>query len=282
MEPCHLCPPGKRVVQYCNKNHQTNCGDCPPRTFSSASNNDTTCIRCSDCKRKEILVSNCTSFSDTVCRCPEGFRYDKQNPCIKCLEGEILVQNICQKLPNTPNTPTIASNKNEIIIGIVVAAVLFFIGFMLLCFYWLTRRRKKKEKSLLNNHAGNNPDLLEQSKLVDINLRNNDYHSQPCPHIVYSPSQDQLLNEKISRNIPYEFLCELEKELEMPEQWQKLAAKLDFSYSSICNLKKATCPINALFDNLVAEQKKTYKDLCNALELINKRCMALKVVTFLN
>ncbi|KAF4112452.1 tumor necrosis factor receptor superfamily member 9 isoform X2 [Onychostoma macrolepis] len=76
------CPPG----QMFNHNKKS-CEPCPPKLFSASENRY--CDNCIECKKGSREVKKCTTTSDAVCRCKEGFTpidEQKQEICF-CKKG---------------------------------------------------------------------------------------------------------------------------------------------------------------------------------------------------
>ncbi|XP_043097950.1 tumor necrosis factor receptor superfamily member 9 [Puntigrus tetrazona] len=91
------------------------CKACPPKLFSDKEFS-AYCENCSECKKGSREVKSCTSTSDAVCKCKEGFTpvykqnqvvcfckkgfgIDHTGNCVECMEGFFTDQNdsICKK-----------------------------------------------------------------------------------------------------------------------------------------------------------------------------------------
>ncbi|KAM9724045.1 tumor necrosis factor receptor superfamily member 5 isoform 2-T2 [Menidia menidia] len=82
---CERCPAGKYVKAKCNATQATQCEECPRGYFTATTNHLNECKRCKDCISRNQLkkVQDCTSVTDTVCECSEGY-FCSSDECEHC------------------------------------------------------------------------------------------------------------------------------------------------------------------------------------------------------
>ncbi|XP_077060213.1 tumor necrosis factor receptor superfamily member 9b [Siphateles boraxobius] len=92
---CTQCHPGNRIVSECGPDPKKLCTPCGKDNFIPLANPDASrwiCQRCEECIGERMRVKeNCTTSSDTVCGCLQGYRCgnDKCLHCLKeCGKGE--------------------------------------------------------------------------------------------------------------------------------------------------------------------------------------------------
>ncbi|KAM4636253.1 tumor necrosis factor receptor superfamily member 1A [Discoglossus pictus] len=84
---CKKCPIGKYKVSDCaNPLEVTKCKSCDPGTFTAISNNARACQKCTRCKEplRQVALSACTLYKDTVCGCPSGQFQSKAGNTFTC------------------------------------------------------------------------------------------------------------------------------------------------------------------------------------------------------
>uniref|UniRef100_A0ACB8EVR0 Uncharacterized protein n=2 Tax=Sphaerodactylus townsendi TaxID=933632 RepID=A0ACB8EVR0_9SAUR len=65
---CTICGVGFGLVYPCSEYQNTVCEECPLGTFSEEANHVDPCFPCTICEENEIMVRECTTGSDAVCR----------------------------------------------------------------------------------------------------------------------------------------------------------------------------------------------------------------------
>nr|XP_046255213.1 tumor necrosis factor receptor superfamily member 1A isoform X2 [Scatophagus argus] len=100
---CKMCPAGE-YQESC-----TECKPCPAGSYTAKTNRDDECLRCSgDCKQVYNLkvVQNCTSKSDVVCVCEDGFTCTNRVPhSANC--------RFCKKIQETTTTAAAITSRRD-------------------------------------------------------------------------------------------------------------------------------------------------------------------------
>ncbi|XP_076374216.1 tumor necrosis factor receptor superfamily member 16-like isoform X1 [Tachypleus tridentatus] len=83
---CLSCPPGFGVKYKCTSTEETQCVPCRSGDiFSTASDDETVCVKCSECPKNSRLVKKCNATHDVECACEKGFYMDtKEKACKHC------------------------------------------------------------------------------------------------------------------------------------------------------------------------------------------------------
>ncbi|XP_072535665.1 uncharacterized protein [Salminus brasiliensis] len=137
---CLECPPGKYLAS-CHK-----CSKCPADCYMSQTNRERSCHRCYlNCQPwlNMQVVKNCSSVSDVVCHCMDGFFCSKRDLYINQCK-------ICSPIPTSQSTsasanPAPSSQRTHdmwkvwIVIVVLLSILLIIVITLLLC------RRQKKE-----------------------------------------------------------------------------------------------------------------------------------------
>ncbi|QHR78491.1 tumor necrosis factor receptor-like protein [Lymphocystis disease virus 4] len=97
------CPPGYRINKtYTNKTVE--CVPCTKGSYTEIRNKLTKCLRCDACQYPKEIEVNCTTSSNSKCKCKQGFyyndRYSDCVPCSKCKHSEKIVVS-CTPTHNT-------------------------------------------------------------------------------------------------------------------------------------------------------------------------------------
>ncbi|XP_066528539.1 tumor necrosis factor receptor superfamily member 9a [Hoplias malabaricus] len=111
---CLKCSPGHRMVSSCGKDRNALCEPCGPNTFIANAPTKPFCDRCTQCLHPQFVEKACTSSSDTVCGCKEGFRCGNKlcSYCVdECGKGqEPTSQRTCRDCPEETFNDQIHSN----------------------------------------------------------------------------------------------------------------------------------------------------------------------------
>ncbi|XP_066547463.1 tumor necrosis factor receptor superfamily member 14-like [Amia ocellicauda] len=80
-ECCPMCPPGNRVNRHCTDFSSTSCIPCVHETFTDQPNGLDKCRPCSVCDAGLGLetLRRCTSSSDALCTCVNGYYCEEPN-----------------------------------------------------------------------------------------------------------------------------------------------------------------------------------------------------------
>ncbi|XP_022241082.1 tumor necrosis factor receptor superfamily member 16-like isoform X1 [Limulus polyphemus] len=84
---CQSCPPGFGVKYKCTNTEETQCVPCRSGdTFSTTSDDETVCIKCSECPENSRLIEKCNATHDIQCACEKGFYMDTEEKFCKHCE----------------------------------------------------------------------------------------------------------------------------------------------------------------------------------------------------
>ncbi|KAK3526079.1 hypothetical protein QTP70_014643 [Hemibagrus guttatus] len=73
---CNRCPPGYRLQKHCTETHQTLCRPCDEGLYTEVWDYIYECLPCRWCRSNQVEVQTCTSSTNRVCGCKEGFYLD--------------------------------------------------------------------------------------------------------------------------------------------------------------------------------------------------------------
>ncbi|KAG7324563.1 hypothetical protein KOW79_012579 [Hemibagrus wyckioides] len=106
---CDLCPPGYHVQKHCTKTQQTICWPCNEGLYSEVWNYIYRCLPCRWCWSNQVEVQKCTSSTNRVCKCKEGFYLDSDicRPHSVCPSGYIV------KEKGSPDRDTVCERCQE-------------------------------------------------------------------------------------------------------------------------------------------------------------------------
>ncbi|XP_047453806.1 tumor necrosis factor receptor superfamily member 6B-like [Mugil cephalus] len=98
---CNKCPPGNYMGAHCTATSPTRCYPCIPDYYTELWNYMPMCLYCSNlCSENQEVEKECSSTSNTVCRCKEGF-YASDDFCFphsECGPGQgVLTKGTLQK-----------------------------------------------------------------------------------------------------------------------------------------------------------------------------------------
>ncbi|XP_007249852.2 tumor necrosis factor receptor superfamily member 1A isoform X1 [Astyanax mexicanus] len=156
---CIKCPAGK----YCKSCNE--CADCPRWTYNSKENTERRCHSCYKNCRPEFhmqVVKNCSSVSDVVCRCMDGYVCKKKDPytnqCTLCSPIPTSQPTTTSTTQHDPEPKTTPDDRDKVHAGIevwIVVVVLLSLTLSVFITMHLCRRRKKCLKDLVKrcSHA---------------------------------------------------------------------------------------------------------------------------------
>nr|XP_023397591.1 tumor necrosis factor receptor superfamily member 26-like isoform X1 [Loxodonta africana] len=93
---CRNCMSGQYVRKPCSENHGVGeCEVCGDETYTSHSSGLTYCLPCTQCRKDQEVVANCTRTSNRQCQCKTGFYCESEDreicrPCHSCPEGTVI------------------------------------------------------------------------------------------------------------------------------------------------------------------------------------------------
>ncbi|XP_070571022.1 tumor necrosis factor receptor superfamily member 16-like [Ptychodera flava] len=64
---CDICPAGFGALVMCSVNYNSECIECENGTYSDEFSTTGQCKQCSDCKDDQVVLSPCTTLSNTIC-----------------------------------------------------------------------------------------------------------------------------------------------------------------------------------------------------------------------
>ncbi|KAI1892487.1 hypothetical protein AGOR_G00133920 [Albula goreensis] len=100
---CKRCKPGNHMVQQCGEDPKELCSPCKAGTYTTDPALSS-CQRCTQCTGVQMVKHDCTSTSDTVCGCINGYRCGnaKCTHCIQeCGQGQEPTENqTCRPCPH--------------------------------------------------------------------------------------------------------------------------------------------------------------------------------------
>ncbi|KAK3558318.1 hypothetical protein QTP86_016900, partial [Hemibagrus guttatus] len=73
---CNRCPPGYHLQKHCTETHQTLCRPCDEGLYTEVWDYIYECLPCRWCRSNQVEVQTCTSSTNRVCGCKEGFYLD--------------------------------------------------------------------------------------------------------------------------------------------------------------------------------------------------------------
>nr|XP_023397592.1 tumor necrosis factor receptor superfamily member 26-like isoform X2 [Loxodonta africana] len=77
---CRNCMSGQYVRKPCSENHGVGeCEVCGDETYTSHSSGLTYCLPCTQCRKDQEVVANCTRTSNRQCQCKTGFYCESED-----------------------------------------------------------------------------------------------------------------------------------------------------------------------------------------------------------
>ncbi|XP_016091954.1 tumor necrosis factor receptor superfamily member 6-like isoform X2 [Sinocyclocheilus grahami] len=104
---CCFCQTGHRFLSHCTDKHDTKCEWCGHGTYIDHPNNDDKCQPCQICDSNANMdtMLNCSSSSNTVCRCKDNYYCDKGDLCKACYPCDTCEKHgVKEKCTETTNT----------------------------------------------------------------------------------------------------------------------------------------------------------------------------------
>ncbi|KAG9337665.1 hypothetical protein JZ751_028302 [Albula glossodonta] len=151
---CKRCKPGNHMVQQCGEDPKELCSPCKAGTYTTDPTLSS-CQRCTQCTGVQMVKHDCTSTSDTVCGCINGYRCGNANcpPGHRILfPGTRFQDSICSNIsiviPEVnirPNTKENVPPDNLIMVIGCLSVIVFTIGLAsFVCKHLLKKKDTKK------------------------------------------------------------------------------------------------------------------------------------------
>ncbi|XP_055039921.2 tumor necrosis factor receptor superfamily member 9b isoform X1 [Misgurnus anguillicaudatus] len=98
---CKKCKPGNRLITDCGPDQNALCSPCGNDTYI-LDTSQKNCLRCTQCIGVMRVKIKCSSSSDTVCECSQGFRCGNEQCSfcvIECVKGQQPKDRECEPCP---------------------------------------------------------------------------------------------------------------------------------------------------------------------------------------
>uniref|UniRef100_A0A671KT00 Tumor necrosis factor receptor superfamily member 6 n=1 Tax=Sinocyclocheilus anshuiensis TaxID=1608454 RepID=A0A671KT00_9TELE len=170
---CCLCQTGHRFLSHCTDKNDTKCEWCEHGTYIDHPNNDDKCQPCKICDSNANMdkMLNCSSSSNTVCRCKDNYYCDKGDLCKACYPCDTCEKHgVKEKCTETTNT-VCHDAKEPVHLQVVIVAVLvslILVAGVGVVVFWLCRKCKYHFKGRPIEPAVHLTDLDLDSYLLDI------------------------------------------------------------------------------------------------------------------
>ncbi|XP_066539198.1 tumor necrosis factor receptor superfamily member 1B [Hoplias malabaricus] len=160
---CKKCQPGEFMLQRCSEKDETQCKPCGTDYYIDYYNVERSCEMCSRCtKMNMIKIKECTSKSNTVCGCSNGYKCNNEQ-CDEC----VIVQGVMTTASTTTTTTTTTTtrvtqpsaqsvNTNPIpdpIDSVWISLSLCCTCFLLTCFILISRHTPASGRTLSASNA---------------------------------------------------------------------------------------------------------------------------------
>ncbi|XP_064143675.1 tumor necrosis factor receptor superfamily member 26-like isoform X2 [Loxodonta africana] len=135
---CRNCMSGQYVRKPCSENHGVGeCEVCGDETYTSHSSGLTYCLPCTQCRKDQEVVANCTRTSNRQCQCKTGFYCESEDreicrPCHSCPEGTVIrhpcnatTDTVCEEEKGKANGDSWLSIIPVVLVVIVLASCLY-------------------------------------------------------------------------------------------------------------------------------------------------------------
>ncbi|XP_047015919.1 tumor necrosis factor receptor superfamily member 6B [Ictalurus punctatus] len=99
---CDRCPPGSHLQKHCTDTQRTVCRPCDAGFYTEFSNYIYDCLPCDWCSSDQTEAKKCTSSSNRVCQCKEGFYWNSHF----CQQHTVCQKGYGVKVKGTPHTDT--------------------------------------------------------------------------------------------------------------------------------------------------------------------------------
>ncbi|XP_048366844.1 tumor necrosis factor receptor superfamily member 16-like [Sphaerodactylus townsendi] len=273
---CQVCPKGYGAIQLCGPNTNTMCRKCPEGYYSEEKSSLEPCLRCrQECDDSEVMIQDCTPFSDTLCM-------DKELQILKRTEGDSRKEFPKRaSLPDSEDGPSQNTSSSEFvpplaedqsnniipvycsILAAVVVGLLAYVAFK--C--WSTCKQKQQ---LAKARAGELAASPEGEKLHSDSGVFLDTHSLQEHHQL---NKAHKAEPRFYASLPPHKREEVEQLLEEPghgKDWRCLANHLGYEEETVDTIGRGEAPAHTLLSDWSTKEGATLEALCTALVAIER------------